>query len=119
MSTRILRINSEIQKIVSEIISTELRNPLINGLISVSRVDTTNDLSISKIYITIFNADDKEEVFNQIAHSAGFIRKELGHRIDLRKTPYLEFILDESLDYSNQIEEVIQKINEKREKDEV
>ena len=68
MSERILRVNSEIQKAISYIISNELKNPLIKGLITVTKVDTTTDLDQSKIYISIYDEATREEVFNQIKH---------------------------------------------------
>ena len=114
MSTRILKINAEIQKYISEIFQQDIQNPNISGLISVVRVDTSNDLSISKIYLSIFGATNKDEVFNEIKHSAGFIRKELCHKMDLRKMPFLEFILDDTFEYGNKIDQLLDKINEER-----
>lgn len=114
MNNRILKINSEIQKYISEIIHSELKNPNINGIISVVKVDTTNDLSISKVYLRIFNATDTQEVFNQILHSAGFIRKSLCSKLDIRKVPFLEFYLDDSIEYFEKIEGLIDKINDER-----
>lgn len=111
MSERILRVNSEIQKAISYIISNELKNPLIKGLITVTKVDTTTDLDQSKIYLSIFDEATREEVFNQIKHSAGFIRRELARAVDLRKVPFLTFYLDTSYDYGQKIEETIAKIN--------
>ncbi len=119
MNNRILKINSEIQKYISEIILTELKNPKINGIISVVKVDTTNDLSISKIYLRIFNATDTQDVFNQILHSAGFIRKSLCQKLDIRKVPFLEFYLDDTIEYIDKIENIIEKINDEREKNEL
>lgn len=119
-STRILKINGEIQKYLSELLTYEMKNPLITGIISVTRVDTTNDLSLSRVYVSIFTPNgDKKEVFNQICHSAGYLRRELCERIDLRKVPYLEFVLDESLEYGQRIDEVIDKIKDKRENNEI
>lgn len=114
MSTRILKINSEIQKYISEIFQQNIQNPNINGLITVVRVDTSNDLSVSKIYLSIYGATDKQEVFNEIRHSAGYIRKELCVKMNLRKIPYLEFILDDTYEYGNKIDKLIDKINEER-----
>lgn len=111
MSERILRVNSEIQKAISNIITYEMKNPLIKGLISVTKVDTTNDLDQCKVYISIFDESTREEVFNQIKHSAGFIRKELARAVDLRKVPFLTFYLDTSYDYGQRIEETLNKIN--------
>jgi ribosome-binding factor A len=112
MSERILRVNSEIQKAISYIIQTEIKNPLIKGLITVTKVDTTNDLDQSKVYLSIYEEETREEVFNQIKHSAGFIRRELAKAVDLRKVPYLNFFLDDSYNYGQKIEEAINKINE-------
>ena len=114
MSERILRVNSEIQKAISHIISYEIKNPLIKGLITVTKVDTTADLDQAKVYITIFEEKDREEVFNQIKHSAGFIRKEVARIVDLRRVPFLTFYLDDSYDYGKKIEDTISKINESR-----
>lgn len=114
MSERILRVNSEIQKAISNIISNELKNPMIKGLITVTKVDTTSDLEQSKVYISIFEEKDREDVLNAIKHSAGFIRRELAHMIDIRKVPYLTFYLDDSYDYGQKIDEAINKINESR-----
>ena len=112
MSERILRVNSEIQKAISNIISTELKNPMIKGLITVTKVDTTADLDQCKVYISIFEEENRDEVFNQIKHSAGFIRRELAHAVDLRKVPFLTFYLDDSYGYGQQIDNIINKINE-------
>ena len=111
MSERILRVNSEIQKAISNIITYEMKNPLIKGLISVTKVDTTNDLDQCKVYISIFDESTREEVFNQIKHSAGYIRRELARAVDLRKVPFLTFYLDTSYDYGQRIEETLNKIN--------
>ncbi len=112
MSERILRVNSEIQKAISYIIANKIKNPLIKGLITVTKVDTTADLEQSKIYLSIFEEETREEVFNQIKHSAGFIRKELARAVDLRKVPFLTFYLDDSFEYGSRIDEAINKINE-------
>ena len=113
MSERILRVNSEIQKAISEIIPT-LKNPNIKGLITVTKVNTTSDLDQSKIYLSIFDEATREDVFNAIKHSAGYIRRELARIVDLRKVPFLTFYLDDSYDYGKKIDETIKKINEDR-----
>ncbi|MBQ4557926.1 MAG: 30S ribosome-binding factor RbfA [Clostridia bacterium] len=114
MGNRILKINSEIQKIVGTIIE-ELNNPVIdNDIVCVTDVKTTEDLEISKIYISVFNKDNQDEVLNQVKHSANFIRKNLAQRLNIRKVPYLEFYLDNSIEYGARIDAVIEQINESR-----
>ena len=110
MSERILRVNSEIQKAISNIISYKIKNPHIKGLISVTKVDTTNDLDQCKVYISIYEECTRDEVFGAIQHSAGFIRRELASAVDLRKVPYLTFYLDTTSDYGQRIEHTLNKI---------
>ena len=115
MSKRIKQINGEIQRYLSEIITYDLKNPAIaGGIISVVKVDTTNDLSLSKIYLSVFNKQQEEEVLNQIKHSATYIRKELAQKLDIRKVPYLEFYIDKSAQYKSEIDTLLEKIKEEK-----
>ena len=114
MGNRINIINAEIMRAISKIVQTELQNPEIDGLITVTRVETTSDLEYCKVYVSIFSAQNQENVFNQIKHSASYIRKSLSQKINLRKTPYLQFYLDNSQDYGQRIDEVLNKINSER-----
>ena len=114
MGRRILKVNSEIQKIIGSIIQ-ELNNPVIKStLVCVNDVKTTEDLDISKIYISVFDKAVQDDVLNQIKHSANYIRKELAQRLDIRKVPYLEFYLDGSVEYGSKIDAVLDRINEER-----
>lgn len=109
-SVRIERINSEIQKTVSEIIDTKLRDPQIDAIISVNQVDTTPDLAYSKVYISSIGNTPKEEVIARLKGAGGFIRGQLSKNINLRKTPRLEFILDTSEEYASKIENILKTI---------
>lgn len=111
---RMLKINSEIQKAISEIITYELKNPHIFGIISVTKVDTTNDLDTCKVYVSILSDKNQDEIFAQIQHSAGFIRKTLASKVLLRKIPYLTFILDKTNEYGQNIEQILTKISLER-----
>lgn len=110
-SVRIERINSEIQKAVSHIIDNEIRDPQIDAMISVSDVQTTPDLSHSRIFITSIGSTNSDEVLNRIKGAAGFIRGKLSKMIKLRITPRLEFMKDESVEYASNIESILKNIN--------
>lgn len=114
MSKRILRINSEIEKTINEILAYEIKNPKITGIITVTKCETTMDLDICKVYVSIFSPDDSQVIFDEIKHSAGFIRQELCRRMLLRKVPYLEFYMDNSQEYNDRIEKAIDQINKER-----
>ena len=109
MSIKIERINSNIQKEISYIIANEVKNPDIK-FVTITAVDTTNDLSYAKVYFTTLN--DKVETLKGLKSAQGYIRKTLADRIELRHIPQLEFIYDESIEYGKKIEEKIKEINE-------
>ena len=108
MSLKLERINSNIQKEISYVISNEVKNPNIK-FVTITAVDTTSDLSYSKIYFT--SLSEPKETLKALKSARGFIRKSLCDRIDLRHIPELEFIYDESIEYGKKIEQIIEKIN--------
>ena len=109
MNIKLERINSSIQKEISYIIANEVKNPNIK-FVTITAIDTTNDLSYCKVYFTTLS--DRDEALKGLKSAKGFIRKELADRVDLRHMPELEFIYDESIEYSKNIEEKIKKIHE-------
>lgn len=109
-SVRIERINSEIQKAISHIISNDVRDPQIDAIISVSSVETTPDLSYCRVFITSIGKTPSDEVLARIKGAAGFIRGKLSKMIKLRITPRLEFLKDESVEYASNIENILKNI---------
>ena len=109
-SVRVERINSEIQKAIQHIIDNDLRDPQINAIISVNSVDTTPDLSYARIYISSIGKTPQDEVLARIKGAAGFIRGKLSKTVKLRITPHLEFLKDNSMEYSNKIEGILKTI---------
>lgn len=113
---RLGRIEEEYKKEISQIISYELKNPNITGiLISVTKVKVTNDLKYAKIYVSILNSKDIKQTLAVLKKSAGFIRSELARRVNLRNTPELIFILDDSLEYGAKIDSILKEILPKKE----
>lgn len=113
-NTRIARINDEILMEVATILRGEMKDPRVSGvMVSVMRVDTTSDLKYCKIYISVLGTDKvKEDALEGLKQSAGYIRRELAHRINLRSTPELKFLLDDSLDYSIKMEGLMKQVRE-------
>ncbi len=106
---RLDRVNSEIKKSISNIISQQIRDPRVNGLITVVSVDTSNDLSHSKVLVSIYASDKRQEMssFNALQHSAGFIRKNLAKMVDLRIVPELHFKLDHGYEESEKMDRLL------------
>ena len=94
---RIDRINEEIQRELASLIPM-VKDPRVTGMISVMAVDTTTDLRYAKVFISILDKSDEQQVMRGLTSAAGWLRRELGHRLQLRYTPELSFVLDESID---------------------
>ena len=94
---RIDRINEEIQRELAVLIPT-VKDPRVTGMISVMAVDTTTDLRYAKVFISILDKSDEQQVMRGLKSASGWLRRELGHRLQLRYTPELFFALDESID---------------------
>lgn len=109
-SVRLERINSEIQKAISNIIDNEIRDPQIDAIISVCSVSVTPDLGYAYVYISSIGNTPKEEVLARIKGAAGFIRGELSKRVKLRITPRLDFRLDTSEEYAQKINNILKDI---------
>ena len=109
-NNRLGRIDEEFKKEISSIISYNLKEPKVTGLVSVTRVKVTPDLKYAKIWVSILNAKNTEETLDGLKKSAGYIRSELAKRINLRYTPELSFVIDDSLEYGAKIENILKDI---------
>ncbi len=113
---RLDRISEEIKKEVSDIIRNELKDPRVAALCSVVLVHTTPDLKFAKIYISILGDEsEKEETYKGLKSAAGFIRKELSERLNLRYTPQLVFEIDKSIEHGANISKILNEIKRKEE----
>ena len=104
------RVDEEVKKQVSSIIMNDIKDPNLTGLISVTRAKVTPDLKYAKIWVSILNAKNTEETLDGLKKSAGYIRSELAKRINLRYTPELSFVIDDSLEYGAKIENILKDI---------
>ncbi|MBQ4521605.1 MAG: 30S ribosome-binding factor RbfA [Lachnospiraceae bacterium] len=109
------RINGEVQKELSRIISREIKDPRIHSMTSVVSVEVTPDLKQCKAYISVLgDEEDKKETLAGLNSAVGFVRKELARSINLRNTPEIKFIMDDSIGYgvlmSRKIDEVTSQI---------
>ena len=106
-SNKIARTNDDIQFVISKLLR-EVKDPRIQqGMISVTRVETTGDLRYSKIWLSVLGMKDEKEFRRGLRSAAGFLRRELGNSMKLRYTPELIFEIDHSIEYGAHINEVI------------
>lgn len=104
---RIDRISQEVHKALDEIIRYDLRDPRIAGTWSIVRCEVTRDLRYCKARVSILEADKRKDMMAALQKASGFIRRELGRRVDLRYTPELIFELDTNIEYAAHINELL------------
>jgi ribosome-binding factor A len=116
------RLGSQFREEIYRVISTKLKNkhPELSAIISVTQADVAPDLKSAKIYISIFDTDEKkkEESFKIIKENAGYIRHELSQVLHIRTVPELSFILDGSMEYGAKIDKLLEQLDIKKENDE-
>lgn len=106
-SYKIGRVNSDLQRELADLIR-EIKDPRVDPLLSIVKVDVSGDLSIAKIYISaIQGAEATESSVKGLKNAAGYIRRELSHRLKLRKMPELHFIADDSIRHSAHIADIL------------
>lgn len=111
MKIRTGRMAEELKKEIMEIIQNHLKDPRVDGLVSVTEVQVSNDLSYAKVYVTKYgSAWAQNEALQGLNDSKGFIRRELSKRFKTRTVPELSFVADESLQYGAKIEAILQEI---------
>ena len=76
-------------------------------MVSITRVDTTGDLRYARVYISVLNKSQEKDVLKGLKSASGFLRRELGRALQLRYTPELQFIADDSIQYGAHILEVL------------
>ena len=112
------RLGEEIRRILSELILRELKDPRINGMVSVTAVDVTADGSFATVYLSVFEqgleeeemAEVKEGVLEAMQSAKGFMKREIGKQVRVRHIPELIFKIDKSMDYGRHMDELIDKV---------
>ena len=108
-TTRQNKIARLLQKDLRDIFQTELRNAFGKVMVTITTVRVSPDLSVAKIYVSIFGVNEKEAVLKKITEHTKDIRRSLGNKVknQLRIIPNLEFFIDDSLDYLENIENLL------------
>ena len=111
MSIKTQRIGNLLLKEISDILQNEVYDEDIK-FVTLTSIKVDTDLSLAQIYCTVFDKSKKDKCLHDLNAAKGFIKTELAKRkIEIRKIPDLRFIYDESIEYGNKIEKIIEKIN--------
>ena len=105
------RINMEVQRELSQIIRSEIKDPRIHPLTSVVAVEVTPDLKYCKAYISVLGDEEAgKATIEGLRSAASFVRRELAHRVNLRNTPEIKFILDQAIEYGVNMSKLIYEV---------
>lgn len=113
---KIERYNDLFVKEISYILQTEIKDQNIR-FVTITDVSITNDLSFAKVYFTVLNREYMDVTKKALDRASSFIRGKLSERVDIRHTPELQFVYDESVEYGEKIEKILDSIKEEREED--
>ena len=107
-------IKSRLLEEMQMLIEGEIRDPRVFGKINVTNVMVTDDLSLCRVFVDLIDKnDDKKKVMQGLKNAIGFIRTQVAHTLDMKKTPEIDFKFDESIEKINRIEELLNNINTK------
>ena len=110
-NNRIARTNDDIQRVLSERLRS-VKDPRVQqGMISVTRVETTGDLRYAKVWLSVYGMKDEKEFRRGLKSASGWLRKELAHSLSLRYTPELVFETDHSIEYGAHINDLINELD--------
>jgi ribosome-binding factor A len=106
------RINGEVQRVLAEIIRGDIKDPRVSSLTSVVAVEVAPDLKTCKAWISVYGEEDvQKDTLEGLKSAEGYIRKELARRVNLRNTPEIRFIVDQSIAYGVRMSKLIDEVN--------
>lgn len=113
-SVKNTRINGEVLKELSNIIRSEIKDPRINPMTSVVSVEVAPDLKTCKAYISVLGDEQSQkDTITGLKSAEGYIRRELARTVNLRNTPEVKFILDQSIEYGINMSKLIDEVTQK------
>lgn len=104
------RISSEVERIIKEVVSFEIKDERVCGNVSVTYIVLSKDYSHCKVFVEI-DSDDKKEVMDGLKNASGFVRHVIAEQLDMRKTPEIAFYIDDSIERVNRINELLENLN--------
>ena len=109
-SNKLARTNDDIQRVLSDRIQ-QVKDPRVQqGMISVTRVETTGDLRYAKVWLSVLGLQNEKEFRRGLKSASGWLRRELGNALNLRYTPELVFEVDHSIEQGAYISSLIEKL---------
>lgn len=117
-SNKLARTNDDIQRVLAAKLR-EIKDPRVQqGMISVTRVETTGDLRYAKVWLSVLGMENEKEFRRGLKSAGGWLRHELGQSLELRYVPELVFEIDRSIEYGAHISQMLQSLDIRHDEDE-
>ena len=111
MKKRMLKINDEIARTSAQVIRREMSDPRLGSVVSVVRAETAADLSVSKIFVSIMGDEsERAKTMEALTNATGFMRKRIADTINLRQTPEIKFVYDDSIEHGIKMRKLIKEV---------
>ena len=105
---RVERVNGVLREEISGLIASQLNDPRLRGIISITRVSATSDLRSARVYVSVMGSEEvRQQALSGIQSSASYLRRELRSRVSLRYVPFLTFVLDDAMLEANRLMRII------------
>lgn len=104
---RIDRISEEVRRELDKLLREDMRDPRLAGTFSITRAEVTRDLRYCKVHVSVLESERRAGVMEALKSASGFLRRELGRRVELRYTPELIFELDNNIEYASYMTKLI------------
>ena len=113
MSRRVDRVNGVLRQEISQLLSRQIKDPRLNAVVTITQVQTSNDLRTARVFLSVLgDQETRERALEGIQSAATFLRRELRDRLTLRYTPFLTFVLDDSLENADHLLRLMDRIQE-------
>jgi ribosome-binding factor A len=99
MTRRTDRVNANLRQQLSEVLASEVKDPRIDGMVSIVDVETTGDLRRAKVFISVYGSEDARKVVKALNSASGFVGRRLSNRLAMRTVPQILFKLDKSIEH--------------------
>ncbi len=112
MSRRVDRINGVLRQEISQLISRQINDPRLNAFVTITQVETSSDLRTARVFLSVMgDRETRDKALEGIQSAATFLRRELRDRLTLRYTPFLTFVLDDSLENADHLLRLMDRIH--------
>jgi ribosome-binding factor A len=106
------RLGAVIEQVVSELLQRQIKDPRVAGMVSITRVEVSQDISHARIHVSVLGTDEeRQSTMRALEHARGFVRSRLGGELTIRHVPDIQFVLDRSIEQGDRVIALLNKLD--------